>query len=125
METEYSKELDAQFLLNNQNQDFLYLETESNTKNAMLYILEHFSVSLDSKDAFGKYLMKMLKRFYQPESLTDFMSKLHKMWYSASFPDSISKEEPFHAMSYVEEPLSWRDVEQCKSICESMLDYYL
>ncbi len=122
-ENEYNKRLDKLFLENPGNDDLLYLEWETDIKKAIIYIRTHFDYnSLDYKQ-FGVILMDRLKTVYENCSdIKYFASRMFSLW--KSLPGNIQDIEPFWTLSYADEPLSWGDEEQTRSIYDYMLDYY-
>ncbi len=122
VESCYHEELDRLFLQNSENSDLLYLETEKDLKQAMLYILAHTKPESSCRDKLGAYLMERLGEHYSLEGAPAFAGKLYTIW--QQLPDGISDEYPFLFMCYADDPLSWGDTEQCRSICEKMLRFY-
>ena len=122
-ENEYNKRLDKLFLENPGNDDLLYLEWETDIKKAIIYIRTHFDYnSLDYKQ-FGVILMDRLKTVYENCSdIKYFASRMFSLW--KSLPGNIHDIERFWTLSYADEPLSWGDEEQTRSIYDYMLDYY-
>lgn len=122
-ENEYNKRLDKLFLENPGNDDLLYLEWETDIKKAIIYIRTHFDYNgLDYKQ-FGVILMDRLKTVYENCSdIKYFASRMFSLW--KSLPGNIQDIEPFWTLSYADEPLSWGDEEQTRSIYDYMLDYY-
>lgn len=123
-ENEYNKWLDELFSDNPENDDLLYLEWETDIKKAIIYVRSHFDYNNFDIERFGKILMGRLKEVYINFSdIKCFASHMYSLW--GSLPGHIQNIEPFWALSYADDPLSWGDEEQARSIYEEMLDYYL
>lgn len=126
-EAEYGKVLDSVFL-RNPNQDIL-LELEwhsSDIKRSIslirAYCAEH---EKDLKDtALGCFLFDRLKsRYLAPGAdLHTFCGELYRVW--SLLPQRLQTAQPFHTMSYADEPLSWGDEAQTRRLCEYILHYY-
>jgi len=119
---EYREKLDQLFLQKPQDEVLLDLEGRS-YKDAMLHLVYWFNeIQLDIVQ-FGKKLMNKLREIYVAESnLEDFGKRAYRLW--QYLPDELSKEEPFHILSYADDPLSWGDEKQCRELYEKALYYY-
>ena len=75
-------------------------------------------------NVFGCFLMKKLKNLLSQKDMCieEFCSRIYNIW--SNLPNDIMQEEPFWAMSYADEPLSWGDTQQTYSICGKMFDFY-
>lgn len=103
-EDEYNKRRDELFLSTPEDDDLLYLEWET---------LEQF----------GRILMSKLKAVYvKCSDIKHFAGHSHSLW--ESLPGNIQNIEPFWALNYADDPLSWGDEEQARNIYEHMLNYY-
>ena len=51
-----------------------------------------------------------------------FAGRMYNLW--ESLPGNIQNKEPFWTLCYADDPLSWGDEEQTRSIYEYMLSYY-
>ena len=110
-EDEYNKRLDELFLENLENEDLLYLEWETDIKKAIIYIRTHIDYNAIDGEQFGKILMDRLKVYYKNcADIESFASRMFSLW--ESLPGNIQDREPFFALSYADEPLSWGDEEQ-------------
>ncbi len=123
VEAEYAKTLDSLFLQSDRDDDLLYLESERDMKKAMLSIMARFRMENADKKTLWHCLKARLKPFYKREDPSAFANKLYEIW--KLLPDEISLEKPFHMMSYIDEPLSWSDVDACRRLCEELLAYEL
>ncbi|RKI38526.1 hypothetical protein D7V86_16780 [bacterium D16-51] len=123
-ENEYNKWLDELFSDNPENADLLYLEWETDIKKAIIYVRTHCDYNNFDIERFGKILMGRLREVYINSSdIKCFANRMYSLW--ESLPGNIQDIEPFWALSYADDPLSWGDEEQARSIYEEMLDYYL
>ncbi len=67
--------------------------------------------------------MKVLKKYYECcTSIEQFSEKMYLLW--ESLPGRLQNEQPFFTLSYADDPLSWGDEKQTRSIYENMLNYY-
>lgn len=75
-------------------------------------------------DLFGKVLLEELKNTYylKTVSIEEFGKRAYLLW--NDIPYSIGKEEPFHTLSYANDPLSWGDINQTYKIYEDLFEYY-
>lgn len=122
-ENEYRKELDKLFLTNPENADLLCLEWETDIKKSITYIRSHIDYDAFDYELFGIILMKKLKVYYECYSdITDFACKMYHLW--ENLPWQIQDKEPFWAMSYADDALSWGDEEQTRNIYENMMNHY-
>ncbi len=73
---------------------------------------------------FGVILMQELKNVYYTKSfgIEEFGRKTYLLW--KNIPYDIGKEEPFHTLSYADDPLSWGDVNQTCKLYEELFEYY-
>ncbi len=122
MEREYEQSLHALFLRDGENDDLLYLESETDPKLALLYLLARIPTEADRAATFGRCLMTALMPFYRSQSLTEFTAGLRRMW--RLLPSELSFENPFHMFCYADDPLSWGDEAQCRELCERILHFY-
>ena len=51
-----------------------------------------------------------------------FAGRMYNLW--ESLPGNIQSKEPSWTLCYADDPLSWGDEEQTRSIYEYMLSYY-
>ena len=122
-QNDYNKRLDELFLDNPENDDLLYLEWETDIRKAVIYIKTHIDYNNLDYERFGRALMSKLKEIYKNHSdIRKFASRMFSLW--ESLPGNIQNTEPFWILSYADDPLSWGDEEQTRSIYEHMLNYY-
>lgn len=119
---EYQEKLDQLFLQNPQDEVLLDLE-ERNYKDAMLHLCYLLNERQLDIVRFSKKLMSILKDIYVAENnLEDFGKRMCQLW--QYLPSELSVEEPFHILSYADDPLSWGDEKQCRELYEKALYYY-
>lgn len=122
-EEAYAKRLDELFLSNPENDDLLYLEWETDIKKAIIYVRTHIDYNHLDLEQFGKILMSKLKAVYvKCPDIKRFASRMYSLW--EGLPGNLQDIEPFWTLSYADDPLSWGDEEQTRSIYEHMLNYY-
>lgn len=124
-EGEYQQRLDALFLEHPDDRTLLDLECETDIQKTIIYVrtqLDYGYIGLHP-ETFGRTLMKKLRDYYS--SCTDlrrFGSKMYSLW--ESLPGNLYKQEPFWTLSYADDPLSWGDEAQTRTLYEKMLNYY-
>lgn len=119
----YQKRLNELFLKDIENEIFLKLEWETDINKAIIYIRTRINYQNINYEEFGKSLMKVLKKYYECcTSIEQFSEKMYLLW--ESLPGRLQNEQPFFTLSYADDPLSWGDEKQTRSIYENMLNYY-
>ncbi len=75
-------------------------------------------------DVFGKRLFSSLKASYDADILDIevFGKRCYALWHA--LPWEICEREPFHILSYADEPLSWGDEEQARMLYEKAFAFY-
>ena len=122
-EKEYNRRLDELFLNAPENDDLLHLEWETDIRKAILYVKTHIDYKGLDMARFGRLLMSKLKVIYLDcPDIHFFAGRMYHLW--QSLPGSIQDIEPFWTLCYADDPLSWGDEQQTRSIYEHMLDYY-
>lgn len=123
-ETEYNKRLDEMFLNTPESDDLLYLEWETDIKQAISYIRTHCNYNNLDIEQFGRILMSKLKDLYVKYSdVKYFAEQMYVLW--ESLPGNIQDIEPFSMLSYADyHSLSYGDEEQTRAIYEYMLNFY-
>ena len=122
-ESEYHKRLDELFLNYPENDDLLYLEWETDIKEAVVYVRTHIDYNNFDFNRFGKILMSKLEVIYT--NCTDiklFANRMYSLW--ESLPENIQNIEPFQVLCYADDPLSWGEEEETRKIYECILNYY-
>ena len=110
-ENEYNKWLDELFLNTPENDDLLYLEGETDIKKAIIYVRTHIDYQNLDLEWFGRILMSKLERIYvNCSDIKYFADRMYSLW--ESLPGNIQNIEPFWALCYADEPLSWGDEKQ-------------
>ena len=124
---DYSKTLDKMFLSDVNNELLLELESCSFDYDTAFDILQRFW-KYECKnffvDIFGRCLTEDLKTVYESNdfSIEDFGRKCYSIW--QQLPNELNTIEPFHTLSYADDPLSWGDEEQARKIYEEFFDFY-
>lgn len=104
-ENEYSQCLDTLFFKAPENDDLLYLEWETDIQKAVAYIWTHVDYNHFRLERFGRILMSQRKRIYvKCGNIKYFARRTHSLW--EKLPGNICDAEPFHALSYADDPLS-------------------
>ncbi len=114
-EDEYRKRLDELFSGTPENDQLLYLEWETDIKNAIVYMRTYIDYNNFDVAQFGTILMSKLKRIY--ENCLDikfFAVPMYHLW--EKLPGNIQDKEPFWALCYADDPLSWGGEEQSRNI---------
>ena len=123
----YRSILDEKFLNDSENDIYLDLEECS---AILLDSMGRFKRYWDyechefNKDVFGTQLFKSLKVTYDENlfDISEFGKRCYKLW--NMFPNSIDQIEPFHILSYADDPLSWGDEAQTRELYEKAFSYY-
>ncbi len=119
----YQKKLNELFLKNSENEMLLKLEWETDIDEAILYIRTHIEYKNINDEKFGKSIIKILKKYYEYcTDIKQFAEKMYSLW--EVLPTAIQHKQPFYMLSYADDPLSWGDIEQSRSIYENVLNYY-
>ena len=126
-ETEYGKVLDSVFLKNPEQDILLELEWNSSDVKRSIAIIRAYCMEHEKelKDTIlGCFLFDRLKsRYLDPNiDLRTFCGELYQVW--ELLPQRLQLSQPFHAMSYADEPLSWGDEAQTRQLCEHILHFY-
>lgn len=122
-EDEYSVRLDELFLNNPENDDLLCLEWETDIKKAIIYVRTHLDYASLDAERFGRILMNRLKICYKNcPDIKEFAERMYCIW--KSLPENIQDMEPFFALCYADDPLSYGDEKQTRSIYEHIFNYY-
>ena len=124
---DYNTTLDKMFLENSNNDLLLKLESCSSDCNTTFDILQRYwkyECEDFSVDNFGKCLLEELKTVYFSNSftITEYGKKCHSLW--QQLPNEMHTKEPFHILSYADDPLSWNDEAQTRKLYEDMFDFY-
>ena len=124
---DYNTTLDKMFLENSNNDLFLELESCSSDSDAAFDILQRYwkyECGDFSVDDFGKCLLEDLKTVYFSNAfiIAEFGKRCYQLW--QQLPSEMHTKEPFHTLSYANEPLSWNDEEQTRKLYEDLFDFY-
>ena len=126
--TDYRKTLDEMFLADVNNDLLLELESCSSydydTAFDILQRFWNYECKNFSVDVFGRCLTEDLKTVYQSNvfHIEDFGRKCYSLW--QHLPNELNTIEPFHTLSYADDPLSWGDEEQARKIYEEFFEFY-
>lgn len=123
----YEKLLNELFLIEASN-DFLLeleecstnaLDTEQALMRAWNSGLSQFNVSI-----FGKHLFSGLKPAYHSSGMgiEEFGKHCYLLW--CDLPSLINETEPFWTLCYADDPLSWGDEAQTRSLYEKAFAFY-
>ena len=119
----YKNRLDELFLENPESEILLHLEWESDLKKAIVYIRTHINYSIFNYELFGKILMdKLSDYYYNCSDINKFGNEMYLLW--TSLPTHIQGEQPFHILSYADDPLGYGDENQTRKLYEDMFAYY-
>jgi len=123
--TEYDECLDVLFM--NTPDDDLLLELElcsSDIQKAIKLIYAHCMAHPPDYSVVGRILTSKAKQVYYQSGMTlnAFCEKMHSLW--KALPQEIDMDDPFHILSYADEPLTWDDVEQTRDLYETFFNYY-
>lgn len=123
----YEKLLNELFLIDSDN-DFL-LELEECSTNALKTsqaLTRGWNAALSQLDVstFGKHLFSSLRLAYCSNGvdIEEFGKRCYLLW--DDLPSSINKTEPFWTLSYADDPLSWGDEAQTRSLYEKAFAFY-
>lgn len=122
--TSYLSKLDLLFKENPNNDELLFLESLTSKKDIIIHTVSLLdSVQID-RCSFGIVLMSNLYNEYQnvETEIKSFASKVYKLW--CNLPQEIASEEPFCILNYADDPLSFGDEKQCRTLYEKAFHYY-
>lgn len=123
----YQSLLDEKFI--NESENDLYLELEECSSN-LLDTMGRFKRYWDyecselDRDLFGKQLFSGLKAIYDANvfEIAVFGNRCCQLWHM--LPSAIIQVEPFHTLSYGDDPLSWEDEKQTRMLYEKAFSFY-
>ena len=115
------------FHANSDNDMLLELESCSSDCDATFDVLQRFwkyEYNDFSVDTFGKCLLEDLKAIYISNifSIQDYAKMCYSIW--QQLPSELNTVDPFHTLSYADEPLSWGDKAQTRKLYEELFDFY-
>lgn len=123
----YETLLNELFLLDTSN-DFL-LELEECATNALrtsqlLMCAWNADPTQFDGSMFGKHLFSRLKLAYHSNrmGIEEFGKRCYLLW--GDLPSWINEAEPFWTLSYADDPLSWGDEAQTRSLYEKAFTFY-
>lgn len=124
---DYYAELDRLFLDNPEDDLLLELEGLGNDRTAAWERLGWLAGSSLNIDIFGKELFAALEKVYNENKfpLAEFGRRCYKMWCALPYkPYQYECIEPFHTLTYADDPLSYGDEGQSRDLYEAAFDYY-
>lgn len=122
-EEQYEEKLNDLFLQNPTDEDLLELEfLNRNRKETIVYIRTHLNYNSMDCDKFGRVLFGLLKPIYASMDIRRFGDAMYSLW--EELPGNLQDIQPFLALCYADDPLSWGDEKQSREIYEEMLEYY-
>lgn len=124
---DYNMTLDKLFLENPTNDILLELEGSSSNCDTTFDVLQRYwkyECNDFSVVIFGKCMLEDLKAIYFSNIFT--IEHYAKMCYSLwqYFPNEFNTTEPFHTLSYADDPLSWNDEKQTRKLYEQLFEFY-
>jgi len=122
---EYKDHLDELFFNNSDDDLLLELEWSTTDLDKSKMLIDDYFINHDiNYDMFGSCLMEKLKPIYisYDTDIKLFEKKMLEVW--GKIPKELLQKEPFWAMSYAGEPLTWGDIKQTREIYEKMLNFY-
>ncbi|MCL2387608.1 MAG: hypothetical protein FWC89_08700 [Defluviitaleaceae bacterium] len=131
-DAEYQEFLHELFLQNPNNDLLLELEWTANdyTTTKMLiweyiYSIGGYTENNIDFDVIGKFLVEQLKKIYHSGmDIHTFGAKVHRLWQTFPFINEREYDEPFFALCYADDPLSWGDEAQSREMYEEMFRFY-
>lgn len=124
---EYNTYLDSMF--SKTPDDELLLELEEcadNYKNTFARLKRYFEYEINGfdSDRFGKILFEGLETAYNSGfyDIVEFGKSCYKMW--NMLPDFLNHEQPFYVLCYADDPLSWGDEKQTRTLYEDAFNFY-
>lgn len=123
----YNACLDKMFSDAPDNEVLLELEECSdNCKNTFARLRRFFEYETNSfdSDKFGKTLFHGLEVAYKSKvySINEFGSRCYELW--NTLPGFLDKQQPFWTLSYADDPLSWGDEKQSRTLYEEAFSFY-
>lgn len=119
---QYSEELDRLFLNEPENDMYLYLETTTDMKQAVMHILSETEETPLDYEIFGRTLMKLAGDIYLESNLYDFTKRMYSL--SHNLPSQISMEKPFFILGYADDVLEYGGERECRELLENAIHYY-
>lgn len=123
----YEELLNDKFLSDLNNNFLLELEEcSTNAINTSRYFMRYWTYEEHELDAylFGKHLFSSLNLAYNATviSIEDFGKRCYLLW--QDFPPHLNQIEPFWTLCYADDPLSWGDEAQARSLYEKAFIFY-
>lgn len=124
---EYNIHLDSMFSETPNDEVLLELEECSdNCKNTFARLKRFFEYETNTfdSDTFGKILFKGLETAYNSDiyDIAEFGRICYKLW--NLLPGFLGHEQPYYVLCYADDPLSWGDEEQTRTLYEDAFNFY-
>lgn len=124
---EYNLYLDSMFSEKPGDEVLVELEECSdNYNNTFVRLKRYFENEINTfdSDKFGKILFKGLETVYNSGvyDIAEFGSRCYKLW--SSLPAFLDHEQPFYVLCYADDPLSWGDEEQSRTLYRDAFSFY-
>lgn len=119
---EYSEEPDRSFPAEPDNDMYLYLETTTDMRQAVMHILSEKRNGPFDYEIFGKALMKLIGDIYLESDLKELTKHLYSLW--NKLPSQINMEKPFFTFNYAEDVLDLNGEKECREMLEKAIDHY-
>lgn len=101
---------------------YLYLETTTDMRQAVMHILSEKRNGPFDYEIFGKALMKLIGDIYLESDLKELTKHLYSLW--SKLPYQIAADEPFFIFNYADEVLEFSGEAQCREQLEKAINYY-
>lgn len=124
---DYSEELDRLFLEDPESDFLLELEVLGSDCLAAWKRISPLVESSLNVDIFGKELLAALEKVYNENRfpLAEFGRRCYEMWCALPYkPYQYECIEPFHTLTYADDPLSYGDEGQSRDLYEAAFNYY-
>lgn len=101
-------------------------ECSDNYKNTFIRLKRYFEYEINTfdSDKFGKIFFKGLETVYNSGvyDIAEFGSRCYKLW--SLLPAFLDYEQPFYVLCYADDPLSWGDEEQTRTLYRDAFSFY-
>ena len=118
----YAEQLNKLFLEHPDSKEYLYLQSLSSQKDAVLHTVSALSSASPDTGILGRALMKRLEQEYARDDLRAFSRRMYSLW-SKLLP-AVQYEEPFYTLNHAGDCLSYGDEKQCRKLYEEAFHFY-
>lgn len=122
MWVQYSDTLDTLFLNQPNNEEYLKLESITNVRETVQYLINKMNYENFDIIIFGSELMSLIQPIYMNSDIHSFGRHMYSVW--GKLPRSIQNIEPFTKLCFADDPLSYGNIEQSKQMYEEILRFY-